>query len=71
MLRNTAILAPIEGGYEINARHAFAAEMAKYDVSGYVIEGLHTNGPEAEDIEFSSIEGVIAESLVSSKRIKL
>ena len=50
----------------MSARRAFAEEMAKYNVSGYVIDGLHTNGPEAEEIDFSTIKSIIMECFVSA-----
>lgn len=64
MLKDSAILAPLEGGYDINARRAFAEEVSKYDVCGYVLDGLHTNGPEVENIDFVSVEPVVTECLV-------
>lgn len=71
VLINAALLAPIEGGYDLHARRVFSEEMAQYDVAGYVLDGLHTNGAEAEKIKFDTIEPVIKECLKCLPKEKL
>lgn len=72
VLKSSALLAPLEGGYDINSRRAFAEEISKYDVFGYVLDGLHTNGPEVENIKFISVESVVTECLVRrSENVKM
>lgn len=65
-LRNVALLAPLEGGYDIQARRVFTEEIASYDVSGFVLDGLHTNGPEVEKIRYSHIQPVITACVVGN-----
>lgn len=44
----------------------FTEEIASYDVSGFVLDGLHTNGPEAEKIRYSHIKTVITACVVGN-----
>lgn len=71
VLKDSVLLAPLEGGYDISARRAFAEEIRTYDVFGYVLDGLHTNGPEVENIKFISVESVVTECLAHLPEEKL
>lgn len=62
-LRNVALLAPIEGGYDLNARRLISEEMAVYNVDGYVFDGFHTNGQTVESIPCNAVEPIIRECL--------
>lgn len=59
VLQSIALLAPLEGGYDLHARKTFTEEISKYDVCGYVLDGLHTNGPDAECVKFDAIDPVV------------
>ncbi|XP_034232936.1 queuine tRNA-ribosyltransferase accessory subunit 2 [Thrips palmi] len=71
VLKDSAFLAPIEGGYDTHARRAFLEELSKYDVFGYVLDGLHNNGPEVENIKFISVESIVTECLTHLPKEKL
>ncbi|XP_049812703.1 queuine tRNA-ribosyltransferase accessory subunit 2 [Schistocerca nitens] len=62
-LQSSSLLAVIEGGYSVHARQESARAASQHPVSGFVIDGLHTNGPDVEKITFSSIREVIQETV--------
>ncbi|KAK3919853.1 Queuine tRNA-ribosyltransferase accessory subunit 2 [Frankliniella fusca] len=70
-LQSVAILAPIEGGYDLNARRTTSEEMAGYDVDGYVFDGFHTNGATAEIISCDTLEPLVRECLERLPKDKL
>ncbi|XP_018916137.2 queuine tRNA-ribosyltransferase accessory subunit 2 isoform X1 [Bemisia tabaci] len=59
ILKDTGILAGIQGGYNVHDRTRCAETMSKAEVDGFVIDGLFTNGLEVENITFEDIEPVI------------
>lgn len=66
------LLGVVEGGYELSARRDAARKMAACPAAqGYVIDGLHNNGPSVEDISYKTIRPVINETLVSESWIGL
>lgn len=64
ILRNKGILAAVEGGYNLEARIRSIKNLEGIDFAGYVIDGLHNNGPETEKINFQMIENVIRNTIV-------
>ncbi|CAN7988778.1 unnamed protein product [Ixodes hexagonus] len=58
-LQNSAILGSIQGGYSKDFREASAKETAKRDVDGFVIEGLHINGPQTKSLKFEEVAQVL------------
>lgn len=64
ILKDTGILAGIQGGYNVHDRTRCAETMSKAEVDGFVIDGLFTNGLEVENITFEDIEPVIKVTMV-------
>lgn len=66
-LKNSLIIAPIAGGYSIAHRKKCLDNILEDDneVGGYLIDGLHNNGPEAEFLSFTDIQQVIEYLIVS------
>ena len=58
------MLACITGGYNIKERLRCIAEMKEVGAAGYVIEGFHTNGESATNVNWESMEPVLTETLV-------
>lgn len=58
-LQRSLIIASISGGYNLKQRERCLEGMLKNDnISGYSMDGLHNNGPEAEFIRFEEIQSV-------------
>jgi queuine tRNA-ribosyltransferase subunit QTRTD1 len=64
VLKNSAILGVVEGGYSVEERGKSAKYLANSPVFGYVIDGLHTNGPDVEQLTLGDIKPILEESLV-------
>lgn len=59
-LQNSFMVASLSGGYSVVQRERCLNEILKYDhISGFSIDGLHNNGPEAEFIPFEEIKSVV------------
>ncbi|EFA00359.1 queuine tRNA-ribosyltransferase accessory subunit 2 [Tribolium castaneum] len=60
-LANSFVIAPVVGGYKQLAREKFLKSILAdvKDVGGFLIDGLHNNGPETEFLEFAEIEPVV------------
>ncbi|XP_012256268.2 queuine tRNA-ribosyltransferase accessory subunit 2 isoform X2 [Athalia rosae] len=63
VLGKKGLLGAIEGGYSIEARTLSVQTFAGEDLAGFVIDGLHKNGPLTENIKFTSIENVIKHTI--------
>lgn len=61
VLRNTAILGSIQGGYCSKSRARSAEETSKREVDGFVIEGLHLNGLETKSLKFPDVADILDE----------
>lgn len=61
-LKNAFVIIPIVGGYCKKSRERFVDTVSKLTdfnkYGGYLIDGLHNNGPEAEFIQFAEIEKI-------------
>jgi len=57
----TALFATVEGGYDKASRKHSAKQTALRPVDGFVIEGFHNNGPEAENINPDDIKELVSE----------
>lgn len=64
VLKSKGIFGAIEGGYDLEFRKKSAEIISTKDVDGYIINGLHNNGPEVETIDFNEVRPVIKEVLV-------
>ncbi len=64
-LRETPILASVVGGFNTSERLRCAKVLQSLDVDGYVIDGFHTNGPTATDLDWEEVEPILTATLVS------
>lgn len=60
-LKGKFVIAPIAGGYCLKSRKKCIETITpnSNDVGGFLIDGLHNNGPEVEFLPFDEIQGVI------------
>nr|CAD7259499.1 unnamed protein product [Timema shepardi]CAD7569495.1 unnamed protein product [Timema californicum] len=63
VLKKTALLAVLEGGYNLTSREASAKMLSSCNVAGFVIDGLHNNGPDVELLPFEKIKPAIQETV--------
>jgi len=66
VLKSKGILGPIEGGYNLQAREESISYLKDKPLTGFVIDGLHNNGPEVQDISSEQVKQVIKHTIVSS-----
>ncbi|XP_054711693.1 queuine tRNA-ribosyltransferase accessory subunit 2-like [Uloborus diversus] len=62
-LENTSIFGTIQGGYDLFLRKKSAQETALRPVDGFVIDGFHMNGPQAENLEFEEIKPILLDTI--------
>ncbi|XP_023014371.2 queuine tRNA-ribosyltransferase accessory subunit 2 [Leptinotarsa decemlineata] len=62
ILKDMFVMAPIAGGYCLNSREkCIKAIMKDQDVlDGFLIDGLHNNGPEVEFLPFNELKPVVS-----------
>ncbi|XP_060519296.1 queuine tRNA-ribosyltransferase accessory subunit 2 [Cylas formicarius] len=60
-LRKTFVVAPVAGGYCKHSRRKCIQEISVNDshVDGYLIDGLHNNGPEVEFLPFDEVKEIV------------
>ncbi|XP_063987357.1 queuine tRNA-ribosyltransferase accessory subunit 2 [Diachasmimorpha longicaudata] len=63
ILKNTCLLGAVEGGYDLSAREQSARFLMEKNLEGYVIDGLHVNGPEVQNLQFGKIKDVVHHTL--------
>lgn len=63
ILKKSAVLGVVEGGYNFEGREMCAKYLANSSVFGYVIDGLHNNGPDVEHLTFGDVKPVLEETL--------
>ena len=62
ILSETPVLGTIEGGFDLKARLKSVKETASQEVSGFVIDGFHTYGPQiTQNFDFKRIEPILTE----------
>lgn len=68
VLKKAFVVAPIVGGYKTTARENYISSLLQdiKDVDGFLIDGLHNNGPEIELLNYSEIESIVRCVLVNS-----
>ena len=54
---------PLEGGYSVEGREISAKYLANSSVFGFVIDGLHNNGPDVEHFTSGDVKPVLEETL--------
>lgn len=64
-LKSSEILGAIEGGYDKDARTISINYLKTKPVIGYVIDGLHNNGPDVKNIPSEQIREIVQYTIVS------
>lgn len=60
VLQQSFLMACIAGGYSTKAREHCINSLAKNtEIDGFLIDGLHNNGPEVEFIQFNELKEII------------
>lgn len=72
-LQDSFVIAPVVGGYCLKSREKFIELILQNDsfVHGYLIDGLHNNGPEVEFIPFNEVELVVKKVIDNLPESKL
>ncbi|XP_043287114.1 queuine tRNA-ribosyltransferase accessory subunit 2 isoform X2 [Venturia canescens] len=75
VLKSTAILGPVEGGWDLKAREISVQYLIDKNPDGFVIDGLHVNGNRVQKIDFDSIKNVTQHTMnllpVSKMKVSL
>ncbi|XP_014279885.1 queuine tRNA-ribosyltransferase accessory subunit 2 isoform X2 [Halyomorpha halys] len=58
-LKSVAVFGNIEGGYDIDLRKLSAQVIANKPVDGFIINGLHNNGPEVEKLDLKKVVPIL------------
>lgn len=70
-LKKSGVIAPIQGGYNVQERIRSAMFLAEYDdVLGYLFDGFFTDGATVEEIPSDVILPIINKTMVSNLNIK-
>jgi len=64
-LKQTPIFASVTGGYNIQERLRCIKSLKEWNVSGYTLEGFHTNGESATNMNWEDVEPILTETLVT------
>ncbi|KAG5324998.1 QTRT2 ribosyltransferase, partial [Pseudoatta argentina] len=59
ILKSKGILGPVEGGYNLQARKESIDYLKDKPLAGFVIDGLHNNGPDVQNISSEQIKQVV------------
>ncbi|XP_023287735.1 queuine tRNA-ribosyltransferase accessory subunit 2 isoform X2 [Orussus abietinus] len=59
VLKSKSILGAVEGGYNLNAREASIKHLENKPLTGFIIDGLHNNGPDVQNIMIKEVKDVI------------
>lgn len=67
ILKHSLIIAAVEGGFCLQSRERCIRGLVKNanDIGGFLIDGLHNNGPEVELLQFEEIKDIIEKTIVS------
>lgn len=71
ILKSKGILGPVEGGYNLQAREESIDYLKDKPLAGFVIDGLHNNGPTVQNISSEQIKEVVHHTIVSIEIPKL
>jgi len=63
VLKQTPIFASVTGGYNIQERLRCIKSLKEWNVSGYTLEGFHTNGESATNMNWEDVEPILTETL--------
>lgn len=64
-LKKVPIIAAVEGGFDASARKFSSTETAKRPVDGFLLDGFHLNGPEAEHLCWREAEDPIRQTVLN------
>ncbi|KAG8224681.1 hypothetical protein J437_LFUL003796 [Ladona fulva] len=70
-LKNSAFIALLQGGYDVEERVNYAKEIAGSPIDGFVIDGLHDNSPGVEFFDFDKVKPIVTESVKEFPEDKL
>ncbi|XP_076285936.1 queuine tRNA-ribosyltransferase accessory subunit 2 isoform X2 [Lasioglossum baleicum] len=72
-LKSIGLLAAVEGGYDVDARLESIDYLKDKPVIGYVIDGLHNNGPDVQNILPETIVEIVKQtiSLLPNEKMKV
>lgn len=60
ILKKSFVMACVAGGYDLKTREFCIEKISKNpEVQGFLIDGLHNNGPECEFIDFDEVKAVV------------
>ncbi|XP_024881284.1 queuine tRNA-ribosyltransferase accessory subunit 2 [Temnothorax curvispinosus] len=62
-LKSKGILGPVEGGYNLQAREESIDYLKDKPLAGFVIDGLHNNGPSVQNISSEQIKQVVRHTI--------
>ncbi|KAI4499179.1 hypothetical protein M0802_005762 [Mischocyttarus mexicanus] len=62
-LKFKSILGAVEGGYDLEIRKKSIEYLKDKPLDGFVIDGLHENGPNVKDIQWKQIKNVIEHTI--------
>lgn len=64
-LKSKGILGPVEGGYNLEAREESISYLKDKPLAGFVIDGLHNNGPSVQNVSSEQVKQVVQHTIVS------
>ena len=64
VLKQTPMLASISGGYNMRERLRCITELKEVEPAGYVLDGFHTNGETATNLNWEDVKAALTETLV-------
>lgn len=64
-LKSRGILGAVEGGYNLQAREESIDYLKDKPLAGFVIDGLHNNGPTVQNISSEQINQVVHHTIVN------
>ena len=66
VLKDTPVFASIVGGYNMSERLRCIKSLNEFEVSGYILDGFHTNGDSATNLKWEDVEPVLTDTLVNA-----
>lgn len=64
-LKSRAILGAVEGGYDLEERAESIDHLKDQPLAGFVIDGLHNNGPNVQNIRLEQVKEIVKHTIVS------
>ncbi|EZA51490.1 hypothetical protein DMN91_000560 [Ooceraea biroi] len=62
-LKSKGVLGAVEGGYNVQAREESIDYLKDKPLAGFVIDGLHNNGPDVQDIPSGQVKQIIKHTI--------